>query len=36
MHIGTMEDSAALKAIVGTISPNEIYHLAAHTHVGLS
>jgi GDPmannose 4,6-dehydratase len=36
LHGAALEDSAALKLIITQIAPDELYHLAAMTHVGLS
>ena len=35
-HSGDLTDSASLTDIIGTIQPDEIYNLAAQSHVGLS
>jgi GDPmannose 4,6-dehydratase len=36
LHEAVLEDSAALKRIITQVSPDELYHLASLTHVGLS
>jgi GDPmannose 4,6-dehydratase len=36
MHYGDVTDSASLSDVINKINPNEIYNLAAQSHVGLS
>jgi len=36
LHYGDLEDSSILNSIIKTLEPNEIYNLAAQSHVGLS
>ena len=36
LHYGDLLDSAALRRIIGEVSPNEIYHLGAQSHVKVS
>ncbi len=36
LHEAVLEDSAALKRIITQVTPDELYHLASLTHVGLS
>lgn len=36
MHIGSMEDGVNLESIIRTVSPDEIYHLAALSQVAQS
>jgi len=36
LHYGDMTDSSSLIAIVGKIEPDEIYNLAAQSHVAVS
>ena len=36
LHEAALEDSVALKRIITQVAPDELYHLASMTHVGLS
>src|SRR5437588_8966497 len=36
LHYGDLSDSTTLRRIISEVSPTEIYHLAGHSHVGLS
>ncbi len=36
LHEAALEDSPALKRIITQVAPDELYHLASMTHVGLS
>ena len=36
LHYGDVTDSLCLTNLIGTIQPNEIYNLAAQSHVGIS
>ena len=36
LHEAALEDSPALKRIITQVTPDELYHLASMTHVGLS
>ena len=36
LHEAALEDSAALKRVITQVAPDELYHLASMTHVGLS
>ena len=36
LHYGDMTDSTSLTQIIGTVKPDEIYNLAAQSHVGIS
>lgn len=36
LHYGDLCDSAAIRRILGEVQPNEIYHLAAQSHVRVS
>ena len=36
LHEAALEDSAGLKRIITQVAPDELYHLASMTHVGLS
>jgi GDPmannose 4,6-dehydratase len=36
LHYGDLEDSSVLNSIIQSLSPDEIYNLAAQSHVGLS
>ena len=36
LHHGDLNDSSNLSHLVGTLKPDEIYHLAAQSHVGVS
>ena len=36
LHYGDLEDSSVLNSIIKTLEPDEIYNLAAQSHVGLS
>src|SRR5207247_8560888 len=36
LHYGDLSDSATLSRIVADVRPMELYHLAGHSHVGLS
>ena len=35
LHEAALEDSAALKRVITQVAPDELYHLASMTHVGL-
>jgi GDPmannose 4,6-dehydratase len=35
-HYADLEDSAALRRVILKVTPNEVYHLAGQSHVGLS
>lgn len=36
VHYGDLTDSSRLRTLIETIAPNEVYNLAAQSHVGLS
>ena len=36
LHFGDMTDSSSIYRIIGSIEPDEIYNLAAQSHVGVS
>ena len=36
LHHGDLNDSSNISNIIGLIKPNEVYHLAAQSHVGVS
>ena len=36
VHYGDLSDSLSLVRLIGSIKPDEIYNLAAHSHVGVS
>jgi GDPmannose 4,6-dehydratase len=36
LHYGDMSDASVLRRIIGTVEPDEIYHLAAQSHVRVS
>ncbi len=36
LHAADLNDTAAVRAVLGAVGPDEIYHLAAATHVGES
>ena len=36
LHYADLSDTTALRRIITTVSPNEFYHLAGQSHVGLS
>ena len=36
LHYGDLTDSSSLHRIIGDLKPDEVYHLGAQSHVGIS